>query len=173
MDFSLDYTLYYQKEHERRAGVSKPRSGRPKMLNEAEKVRLLDAVHKNPRITREDLLATVSHKVETPSIQPLLNAENLWKWRCSWRPYLTEEHAFKRRQWAFCYQHFTPEDWARVFFCPMTVRWSVESVSVENGHLLGQKTSQNSDKFKAFHNGESRLSRCFGLLSRALPVELI
>lgn len=115
MDFSLDYTLYYQKEHERRAGVSKPRSGRPKMLNEAEKVRLLDAVHENPRITREDLLAAVSHKVETPSIQPLLNAENLWKWRCSWRPYLTEEYAFKRRQWAFRYQHFTLEDWARVF----------------------------------------------------------
>jgi hypothetical protein len=55
----------------------------------------------------------------------------------------------------------------------MNVRWSVELVSVENGRLLGQKTSQNLDKFKAFHNGENKLSRCFGLLSRALPVELV
>ena len=120
---TIRYTI--KKEHERRAGVSKPRSGRPKKLDEAEKVRLLDAVHENPRVTREDLLTEVSHKVKTSSIRRLLNAENLRKWRCSWRPYLTEEHAFKRLQWAFRYQHFTSEDWARVF-------WSDEC-TVERG----------------------------------------
>jgi transposase len=35
---TIRYTI--KKEHERRSGVSKPRSGRPKKLNEAEKVRL-------------------------------------------------------------------------------------------------------------------------------------
>jgi hypothetical protein len=47
------------------------------------------------------------------------------KWRCSWRPYLKVEHALKRFDWAFRYRHFTPEDWARVF-------WSDECI-VERG----------------------------------------
>lgn len=47
------------------------------------------------------------------------------KWRCSWRPYLTEAHALKRLQWAVKYRHFTPEDWSRVY-------WSDEC-SIERG----------------------------------------
>ncbi|KAL3429690.1 hypothetical protein BDV09DRAFT_179948, partial [Aspergillus tetrazonus] len=31
--------------------------------------------------------------VKYASIRRLLNAENMRKWRCSWRPYLTEENA--------------------------------------------------------------------------------
>lgn len=47
------------------------------------------------------------------------------KWRCMWRPYLKEEHALKRLQWAHCYRHFTTTDWARAF-------WSDECI-VERG----------------------------------------
>ncbi|KAJ5512190.1 hypothetical protein N7463_001742 [Penicillium fimorum] len=89
---TIRYTV--KKESERREGVSKPRSGRPKKLTEADKDRLL-------------------------------NAENMRKWRCSWRPFLKEEHALKRLQWAHRYRHFTPNDWARVF-------WSDEC-TVERG----------------------------------------
>ncbi|KAJ5502615.1 hypothetical protein N7463_001086 [Penicillium fimorum] len=120
---TIRYTI--KKEHERRAGVSKPRSGRPRKLDTTDKVRLLDAISENPRITHEDLLAEVSHKVKIDSIRRLLNTENLRKWRCSWRPYLTEEHALKRLRWATRYRHFTKEDWARVF-------WSDEC-TVERG----------------------------------------
>jgi transposase len=52
---TIRYTI--KKEHERRSGVSKPRPGRPKKLNETDKVRLLNAVTENPRVTHEDLLA--------------------------------------------------------------------------------------------------------------------
>ena len=38
------------------------------------------------------------------------------KWRCSWRPYLTEENAQKRLQWAYRYRHFVAEYWARVYW---------------------------------------------------------
>jgi transposase len=72
---TIRYTI--KKEHERRAGVSKPRSGRPKKLDKSDKVRLFEAIHGNPRITREDLLTKVSYKVKTSSIRRLLNAENL------------------------------------------------------------------------------------------------
>jgi transposase len=120
---TIRYTI--KKEHERRDGVSKARSGRPKKLSEAEKDQILEAIHGNPRITQEDLLTSVDHKVKLRSIQRLLNAENLRKWRCSWRPYLTDENAAKRLRWAYRYRHFTPEDWARVF-------WSDEC-TVERG----------------------------------------
>lgn len=50
----------------------------------SEKDRILEAIHGNPRITREDLLAEVDHKVKIRLIQRLLNAENLPEWRCSW-----------------------------------------------------------------------------------------
>lgn len=96
--------------------MSKPRSGRPKKLTEADKDRILNAIHGDPKTIAEDLLAEVDHKVKYRSIQRLLNAENLRKWRCSWRPLLKEEHALKRLRWAFRYRHFTPEDWARVFW---------------------------------------------------------
>lgn len=42
---TICYTI--KKEYERRAGVSKPRSGRPKKLDETDKVRLLDTIKEN------------------------------------------------------------------------------------------------------------------------------
>lgn len=111
---TIRYTI--KKEHERRQGVSKARSGRPKKLTEADKDRILNAIHGDPKITQQDLLIEVDHKVKYRSIQRLLQAENLRKWRCSWRPYLTEETALRRLRWALRYRDFTPEDWARVFW---------------------------------------------------------
>ncbi|KAJ5529938.1 hypothetical protein N7527_003331 [Penicillium freii] len=102
---TVRYTV--KKESERKEGVSKSRSGRPKKLTEADKDRILNAIHGDPKISTEDLLAEVDHK------------------RCSWRPYLKEEHARKRLAWAYRYRHFTPEDWARVY-------WSDEC-TVERG----------------------------------------
>ncbi|KAJ5591463.1 uncharacterized protein N7459_001832 [Penicillium hispanicum] len=92
---TVRYTI--KKDHERLNGVSKPRSGRPRKLTEADHEWLLTAIHENPKITREDMLTEVSNKV-------------------NWRPYLTEEYAIKRLRWALQYQHYTPEDWARVFW---------------------------------------------------------
>jgi transposase len=56
----IRYTI--KKDRERLSGVSKPRSGRPKKLNEADRERLLNAIHENPKITQEDMLTEVSHK---------------------------------------------------------------------------------------------------------------
>lgn len=42
---TIRYTV--KKEKERRDGVSKPRSGRPKKLTEADKDRILNATHKD------------------------------------------------------------------------------------------------------------------------------
>lgn len=95
--------------------MSKPRSGRPKKLREADKDRILNAIHRDTKITAEEL-AEVDHKVEYRSNQRLLNSENLRKCRCSWRPFLKEEYTLKRLRWAIRHRHFTPDDWARVFW---------------------------------------------------------
>jgi transposase len=59
---TVRYTI--KKDRERLGGVSKPRSGRPKKLDEADRAKLLAAIEENPKITREDMLAEVSHKVK-------------------------------------------------------------------------------------------------------------
>jgi transposase len=99
-----------RREAQRVDNHSIARSGRPRKLSEEDRDRILEAIHGNPRITREDLLATVDYKVKKDSIRRLLNVEGLRKWRCLNRPYLTEEHAAKRLQWARTYEHYTPED---------------------------------------------------------------
>ncbi|KAJ5475057.1 hypothetical protein N7539_008123 [Penicillium diatomitis] len=91
---TIRYTII--KERERQDSISKPRKGRPKKLTKADKDRIIQVIHENPRVTQEDLLTEVDHKVKYASIRRLLNAENIRKWRCSWRPYLEEIYAVKR-----------------------------------------------------------------------------
>jgi transposase len=57
----IRYTI--KKDRERLNGVSKPRSGRPRKLDETDQKSLLDAIEEDPKITRVDLLAEVSDKV--------------------------------------------------------------------------------------------------------------
>lgn len=46
-----------KKEPERKIGISKPRSGRPKKLNEKDKARILEVISEQPRVTYKDLLS--------------------------------------------------------------------------------------------------------------------
>lgn len=45
----IRYTI--KEEHERQSGVSKPRPGRPRKLDETDKQRLMDAITNNPKVT--------------------------------------------------------------------------------------------------------------------------
>lgn len=85
-----------QRANERVDNQSLPRSGRPRKLDDDDRKLLLEAIKENPRITYEDLLATVSHKVKKDSIRRHLQAEDLRKSRCLARPNLKDEHAAKR-----------------------------------------------------------------------------
>jgi transposase len=104
---------------------SLPRSGRPRKLSEEERDRIWESIHGNPNTTYEDLLSKVDHKVAKRSIQRLLHEMDLRKWHKLERPLLSDAAAIKRLRWAQTYEHFTPEDWARVY-------WSDEC-SVERG----------------------------------------
>ena len=75
---------------------SMKRSGRPKVLNEDDRQKILNKIHEEPRVTYDDLLSEVSNKCKKDSIARLLCVEGLKKWRVMKRPYLTPETAAKR-----------------------------------------------------------------------------
>lgn len=109
----------------RAKGQSQKRSGRPKVLNEDDRQKILQKIHEVPRVTYEDLLAEVGYKCKKDSIARLLSVEDIHKWRVMKRPYLKAEHAEQRLAWALRYQRYTKEDFDRVF-------WSDEC-TVERG----------------------------------------
>lgn len=129
-DYYTDYSISiiktsYYRSRTRINNETLPRSGRPRKLDESDKTKLLEAINENPRITYDDLLATVDNKVKRHSIWRLLHDEGRRKWLVLDRPGLTPFHAAQRLRWATTYAHYTPNDWERVF-------WSDEC-TVERG----------------------------------------
>lgn len=57
--------------------ISLPRSGRPKVLDKADRQKIIDKVHAGPRVRYADLLAEVSNKCMKDSIARLLSVEGL------------------------------------------------------------------------------------------------
>lgn len=114
-----------RRENQRLNNVSQPRSGRPRQLTEEQRDHLYDLTTTNPHIKMHDLLEEVDHAVKERSIRNLLHEMGRRKWRQLQRPEITEFHAQKRLAWAQEYEHFMPQDWARV-------RWSDEC-TVERG----------------------------------------
>jgi hypothetical protein len=107
---------------------SRKRSGRLKILNEDDRQKILQKIHEDPRALYDDLLSEVDNKCKKDLIARLLSIEGLRKWRVMKRLYLTPEHAAARLSWASRYQHYTKEDFDRVF-------WSDEC-TVERGFGL-------------------------------------
>jgi transposase len=120
---TIKYTV--QQANKRIENQTSPRSGRPRKLNDDDKTKLLNAINEDPRITYEDLLPEVDNKVKKEAIRRLLVEEGRRKWLVIDRPGLTPYHAARRLRWARTYEHYTPQDWAKVF-------WSDEC-TVERG----------------------------------------
>ena len=111
---TIKYTL--KKEAERANCVSKPRLGRPRALTEEQRDHLYDLSVRQPHLKYRDMINEVDEAVKKRSIQGLFHEMGRRKWRQLNRPHLEEIHARKRLQWAREYEHFTPQDWARVFW---------------------------------------------------------
>jgi transposase len=95
---------------------SQKRSRRPKILDNNNRQKILQKIHEDPRSLYDDLLSKVDHKYKKVSIARLLSIEGLRKWRVIKRPYLKPEHTATRLSWATRYQHYTKEDFDRVFW---------------------------------------------------------
>ena len=72
------------------------RSGRPKILNEDDRQKILQKIHEDPRASYDDLLSEADYKCKKDLIARLLSAEGLRKWRVMKRLYLKPEHAAAR-----------------------------------------------------------------------------
>lgn len=70
-----------------------PRSGTPKKLDEADRLKLLQAISENPRVKSEALLALVNFKVCRTTVWRLLRSEKKRKGDHSQRAELAEEEA--------------------------------------------------------------------------------
>ncbi|CEO58799.1 hypothetical protein PMG11_03501 [Penicillium brasilianum] len=79
---------------------SRKRSGRPKILDDNDRQKILQKIHEDPRSSYDDLLSEVDHKCKKVSIARLLSIEGLRKWRVMKRLYLKSEHAAARLSWA-------------------------------------------------------------------------
>lgn len=124
---TIQYTLTQESKRQKQESLS--RSGAPRKLTEDDRDHIYETIQQNPSILIKDLLSEVDDKVKRTSIWRLTHEMGLRKWRKMQRPTLTPQHAQKRLAWARRYEHFTSEDWARVY-------WSDEC-TVERG--IGQR----------------------------------
>ncbi|KAJ5280899.1 hypothetical protein N7478_006271 [Penicillium angulare] len=129
-------------ENKRENNTTSPRSGRPRKISEDDRDRMFEAIYGNPRTKIEDLMDACDCQVYRQSIWRLLKEANMRKWRCMYRPELTDEWASKRLQWALTWQNLTPEEWK------LRLYWSDES-TVERGKGARQEWTFTRPKYQA------------------------
>jgi transposase len=75
---------------------SKARSGRPQKLKDEDRARIREAFHANPRVTYDELLALVDHKVGKDSLRRFLQDDGLRKIQSPLRPSMPRKGATKQ-----------------------------------------------------------------------------
>lgn len=111
---TIQYTL--TQESKRQKQESLPRPGQPRKITEDDRDHIYDIIQQQPSVLTDDLLKELDFKVHRQSIWRLTHELGLRKWRKMQRPTLTPLHAEKRYRWALRWQHFSPSDWACVYF---------------------------------------------------------
>lgn len=97
-------------------GISKPGRGRPPLLNEHDKRRILSVIAKDPFIQIETL-----RKKACPHVGRTCLSNHLKKWKISHhlavtRPYLSNEHAASRYVWSLEHEDRPLSFWRTVLF---------------------------------------------------------
>ena len=93
---NLDYTL---------TGVTKRRLGRPSIVDEREKCRIIHTARIDPRMTYEALKEAIEHNFSKSTVYRILREYGLTNWLAKQRPLLTEEVAAKRLAWCRARRH--------------------------------------------------------------------
>lgn len=107
---------------------SKPRAGRPKIINDTAKRAIIRHIKKNPFLSYEELINTLQLSISRRTLYTVLNESGYGKWKAQKRPKLTPEAAKCRYDWALKHKDWTYDQWS-------TVIWSDEcSVELGSGH---------------------------------------
>ena len=117
------YTL--QKHPERNNEKSKSRSGRPGILSNRDRRRIIKLARINPRITYAQLRTEVEVQCSRSTLYRTLKDYGLTNWLAKKRPLLTPEVAKKRLDWCLLRREWNFEQWSKII-------WSDEC-SVEKG----------------------------------------
>ena len=106
---------------------TKPRSGRPRLLETPDHNRLKRLVTKNEKTRRlcvgaiQDLWEKkTNQKVSTPTLRRTLHIAGLGDRVARQKPFISPDNIVKRLAWARSHQHWTVKDWGKVL-------WSDES----------------------------------------------
>ncbi|KAL2037000.1 hypothetical protein N7G274_010285 [Stereocaulon virgatum] len=83
----------------RHNGISKPRSGRPTIVNDRARRHIIHITRLNPQITYEDLKKESKHHYSKATAYHILRDYGLTNWLAKKRPLLTKEVAAKRLAW--------------------------------------------------------------------------
>ena len=102
---------FLSKYHARGTHENAHRSGRPQLLDERSKRRLVRATKKNRRMPLGELQLNTHTMVSRSTIKRALLEQNIQKWVAAQRPLLTEKHAWCRLEWALMYEDWTEDDW--------------------------------------------------------------
>ena len=106
-------------------GQSKPRSGRPKKLSEANICHLYIIIKRDPFLSFREIIDRSGLTFSRTTFVRILQSSGYAHWKAKKRPHLTKEHAAARYQWALAHRDWTWGEWRKVI-------WSDEC-SVELG----------------------------------------
>jgi len=106
-------------------GLSKPRSGRPRLYSDRVKRNLIRHCRLHPEHTYTQVRKAIDSEISTSSITRILGEVGIGNWKAKKRPFLTPEIAAIRLQWCKARAHWTVEDWKKYM-------WSDEC-SIERG----------------------------------------
>ena len=103
-----------QRQSGRNNGLSKSRSGRPKVLSDRDRRYIIRHARANPRLTYAQLQLEAVVTCSKDTIYRALRLYGLTNWLDKKRPLLTPEAAYKRLEWCTGHQHWTFEQWRKV-----------------------------------------------------------
>jgi hypothetical protein len=127
---------------------SRPRSGRPRIIDPRDGRRLFRAIAINPKITAKQLRVETLPEMSDKTIYRFLKDSGLQKWRCKKRPLLDDNKAATWLRWALLHDNMPPAYWRRLV-------WSDEC-SVERGkggswNFVYRKRGKDKRGFKAHY----------------------
>jgi transposase len=104
---TVTYTINRFNATEKNA--SRPRKGRPQILNSVETRYIITLVKRNPRIAWKALLASTPRRVSQSTLRRVMGKEYRRKWRALKRIALTKKRAKARFAWARIWYNRTAE----------------------------------------------------------------
>ena len=106
-------TIYKNASHQVSC-ITPKRQGAPSVLSPTDHRAIRRAILVNPKITAQQLFVNYAPHASKKTIYRYLDKSGINKWRCKQRPFLTEDHACQRLEWALKYDGKPIVFWRRL-----------------------------------------------------------